>query len=182
MTPRMAIERRFGGELREAANGQLAGYAAVFNSLSQDLGGFVEVVRPGAFARTLQKADHVRALYDHQGGHVLGRVGAGTLKLAEDDRGLRFEVQLPPTTVARDLAVLVERGDVAGASFAFRAQKERWSTHEGLPLRELLDVDLEEVTITARPAYPDTSVALRSLARWRSGAPLALRWRFLATV
>jgi HK97 family phage prohead protease len=175
-------EWRHGGELRTADPSRLLGYAAIFNTPSQDLGGFVEVVRPGAFSRTLQKADHVRALYDHQGGHVLGRVGAGTLKLAEDDRGLRFEVALPPTTVARDLAVLVERGDVAGASFAFRAQEERWTTYEGLPLRELLDVDLEEITITARPAYPDTSVALRSLARWRSGAPLALRWRFLETL
>lgn len=176
----MTIERRYTAELRGGPTGVLSGYAAVFDAQSQDLGGFVEIVRPGAFRRTLAAADHVRALYDHNGGHVLGRVGAGTLRLAEDTRGLHFEVKLPQTTVARDLAVLVERGDVDGASFAFRVapQGERWDARAAVPVRELLAVDLEEITITARPAYVDTSVALRSLPRH----PVTLRRRYLETL
>ena len=179
------IEHRFTAELRAASSGRLAGYAAVFDSPSQDLGGFVEVVRPGAFKRTLTAAEHVRALYDHDSRHVLGRVGSGTLKLAEDSRGLHFEVKLPETTVARDLAVLVERGDVNGASFAFRVapEGEHWDVSGAVPRRDLLAVQLEEITITARPAYADTSVALRSFAaHCAPGVLLALRRRYLETL
>ncbi|MCP5415138.1 MAG: HK97 family phage prohead protease, partial [Chromatiaceae bacterium] len=111
-------ERRVAAELRASQSGRLEGYAAVFGVSSHDLGGFREIVRSGAFARSLKSSGHVRALYDHDGRSVLGRVGAGTLRLAEDTRGLHFEIDLPPTTVGKDLAVLVERGDVAGASFA----------------------------------------------------------------
>jgi hypothetical protein len=179
MTP--DIERRAAPEFRAASPGKLVGYAAVFDAPSADLGGFVEIVRPGAFRRALANASHVRALYDHDSGHVLGRVGAGTLRLAEDARGLRFEIDLPPTTVARDLSVLVERGDVSGASFAFRVPKggDRWTGTQ----RELLDVDLEEITVTARPAYVDTSVARRSMPSiYTTRGLLVLDRRYLETL
>jgi len=182
----MTIERRTFGELRAAGSGKLAGYAAVFDSPSRDLGGFVEVIRPGAFRRSLASADQVRALYDHDSGQVLGRVGAGTLRLREDTRGLAFEVDLPPTTYARDLAALVERGDVAGCSFAFSvtADGQRWEKRGDHLIRELLDVTLSEITITANPAYPDTSVAKRSLEHWYAQAApsLILARLYLSTV
>lgn len=182
----MTIERRTFGELRTAGSNKLAGYAAVFDSPSRDLGGFVEVIRPGAFRRSLADADQVRALYEHDSGQVLGRVGARTLRLREDTRGLAFEVDLPATTYARDLAALVERGDVAGCSFSFSVAPggQRWEKRSDYLLRELLDVALSEITITANPAYPDTSVAKRSLEHWhaQSAPSLTLARLYLSTI
>lgn len=160
----MTYEIRTGQSL-QTAQGRLVGYAAVFNTPSLDLGGFREVIKPGAFTRALADSKNVRALYNHNEDQVLGRVGAGTLRLTEDEKGLRYELDLPPTTYARDLAALVDRGDVAGCSFAFRVRPdgERWDNRPEGVIRELLDVELSEITITANPAYPDTSVAKRSM-------------------
>jgi HK97 family phage prohead protease len=173
------IERRTATELRSVAPGRLEGYAAVFDSWSQDLGGFVERVAPGAFDRSIADPDRIFAAYNHDTQHILGRVGAGTLHLLSDSRGLQFEIDLPDTTIGRDLAVLVERGDVAGASFAFRVRPDgdHWDFSEKQARRTLKDVELREITITADPAYPDTSVARRRLCtpdRWRSRSLLYL--------
>ncbi|HEY1300868.1 MAG TPA: HK97 family phage prohead protease [Stellaceae bacterium] len=181
------MERRAAVELRAAGDGRtLAGYAAVFNSPSADLGGFVEIIRPGAFTRSLaaNSADPL-ALVQHRPELVLGRRGAGTLRLAEDGRGLAFEVDLPETQAARDLAVSVMRGDINGASFAFTVPPggDAWSVRGDAVMRELRDVDLHEITITPTPAYPDTTVALRALAGMRRDRPPRLRalQRFLET-
>ena len=99
----MTTEIRSGARL-ESSQGKLIGYAAVFNRPSHDLGGFREVILPGAFKRTLATSEAVRALYNHNADQVLGRVGAGTLRLSEDETGLRFELDLPPTSYANDLA------------------------------------------------------------------------------
>jgi uncharacterized protein len=164
MERRTAIELRAGGD---KASPRLVGYASVFDSPSQDLGGFTEVVKPGAFKRTLQSnsADPL-ALVAHMPHLVLGRRSAGTLRLAEDHRGLRFEVDLPDTQTARDLLVNVERGDIRGASFAFTVAKggDEWSVRGGQVIRELRDIDLHEITVTASPAYTDTTVARRAFA------------------
>lgn len=161
----MELEIRSGQGLQTAPQGRLCGYAAVFNAPSLDLGGFREVVLPGSFKHSLANAASVRALYNHDDNQVLGRVGAGTLRLSEDATGLRFELDLPPTSYARDLSALVERGDVAGCSFAFRVRDggETWETRNGETIRMLSDLDLSEITITANPAYPDTSVARRAM-------------------
>jgi HK97 family phage prohead protease len=161
------IERRAAIELR-AAGGKtprLVGYAAVFDSPSQDLGGFTEIVKPGAFTRTLKSGRDPLALVQHMPQLVLGRRSAGTLRLAQDSRGLEFEIDVPDTTTARDLLVSVERGDINGASFAFSTPKggDAWQVRGDKVLRELRDVDLHEITITAQPAYLDTSVARRAL-------------------
>lgn len=163
-------ERRAAIELRSVGGGnalRLAGYAAVFDSPSEDLGGFTEFVRPGAFTRTLQsnRLDPL-ALVHHMPHLVLGRRSAGTLRLAEDSRGLHFEVDMPDTTTARDLAVSVERGDIRGASFAFTVAPggDAWTVTGDRVQRDLHDLDLHEITITATPAYPDTEVARRALA------------------
>ncbi|MDB5295013.1 MAG: phage prohead protease, family [Phycisphaerales bacterium] len=152
---------------------RLVGYAAVFNSPSEDLGGFRETIRPGAFARTLADAGRdVRALVDHDPGKLLGRTSAGTLAVTEDAKGLRIAAHLPDTSYAKDLASLIERGDVRGMSFAFRvngADGEKWSEVEGatrgttVVVRELIDVDLYEVTVTSVPAYRATEIDLRSV-------------------
>ena len=165
----MTTEIRSGNNL-QASQGKLVGYAAVFNKPSHDLGGFREVIQPGAFKRTLATSEGVRALYNHNADQVLGRVGAGTLRLSEDETGLRFELDLPPTSYAKDLSVLVERGDVSGCSFAFRVRPggETWEQRDGQDVRILSALDLDEITITANPAYPDTQVAKRNKPAERS--------------
>lgn len=180
------MERRAGIELRSAGDKKprLIGYAAKFEARSQDLGGFTEIIRAGAFRRTLQSnAIDPLALVHHRPELVLGRRSAGTLRLNEDDTGLAFEIDLPDTQTGRDLLVSVERGDVRGASFAFNVRKggEKWEHRDGQMTRELLDVDLHEITITSNPAYIDTTVArraLHTLAMPRLGRAL----RFLETV
>ena len=156
-------------EVRTDENNQRTaiGYAAKFNSLSQNLGGFVEAISPGAFTQTLESGTgkDARALWNHDSSQVLGRVSAGTLKLDEDETGLRFEIQLPNTTTGRDASELLQRGDVQGASFGFRVIEDDWGeTESGFPLRELRSVALSEISLVAFPAYPETEVALRSLA------------------
>jgi HK97 family phage prohead protease len=167
------MERRQAIELRAAAGNRLEGYAAVFNSPSQDLGGFVEVIRPGAFTRALSENPDVLALFDHDARHVLGRTTAGTLALTEDAKGLRFAIDMPPTQTGKDLLVSVGRGDIKGASFAFVARRDNWISGNAGMLRELTEVDLLDVTVTANPAYADTSVARRALEM--AGTP----WRRL---
>lgn len=156
------IEIRSQGTLQER-NGMLTGYAAVFNS-ETNLGEFSEVIRQGAFARSLASDANIKALYHHQAEALLATTRAGTLQLREDDHGLAFKLDLPDTTHGRDLGVLVARGDVQGCSFGFVVNDggERWEQRGGAHIRELLDVNLKEITLTADPAYQDTTVALRS--------------------
>lgn len=162
------FEIRSGGELRTVSPGKLAGYAAVFNSQSRDLGGFVERILPGAFQRSLTKPDNIRALLEHDPQRLLGRVGSRTLSLQEDSKGLHFELSLPDTSYGRDLGVLVERGDISGCSFGFHVPKggDHWEMRSGQLMRDLVVVDLQEITITGNPAYLDTTVAKRSMEEW----------------
>jgi len=146
----------------------IRGYAAVFDQWSQPLGGFREIIRPGAFSRTLaQPPLGLAALYNHNSDYVLGRVDNGTLRLQEDDHGLHFEIQPPATQWARDLLESIRRRDVREASFSFSPVKEQWG--EGVidgqrtTTRELLDVTLYEVSPVAFPAYTGTETNTRSL-------------------
>ena len=168
----MNFERRTateGVELREEGNTMTAiGYASVFNRLSQNLGGFVERVAQGTFAKTIQEAD-VRALFNHDADQVLGRSKSGTLRMQEDEKGLRYEIDLPNTQLGRDLAVLLERGDVSGSSFGFQTVSDEWGTTEdGYPLRTLTEVKLRDVSPCVFPAYEASEASLRSLSEERS--------------
>lgn len=148
-----------------AANGKpkISGYAAVFNSRSEDLGGFVEVIKPGAFSRTLADGADVRALVGHDSNQVIGRNKAGTLDVFEDEHGLRVEIDPPDTSVGRDIVESVRRGDIDSMSFGFIVETDSWNTEEGQEVRTLEDVELLEVSVVAWPAYQDTEVAVRSL-------------------
>lgn len=140
----------------------VAGYAAVFGDTA-DIGAyFKEVIAPGAFTKTIQNND-IRAYYSHDRGRVLGRQSAGTLRLREDERGLAVEIDLPDTSDGRDVRTLIERGDVSGMSFSFRAIREEWNEATRPPTRTLYEVEVYEVSVVAEPAYGGTSVALRSL-------------------
>jgi HK97 family phage prohead protease len=153
-------------ELRIAAPetpNRLVGYAAVFNSLSADLGGFKERIVPGAFRGAT--GNDVRALVDHDASKLLGRTGNGTLRLSEDQVGLRVEIDLPDgVSYADDIKALVKRGDIRGMSFGFRVPTggQRFVKEGGQTIRELTTVNLKEVTVTSIPAYGDTSVFVRS--------------------
>ena len=156
------LEIRSSGVLT-ARGKTLSGYAAVFNS-EANLGAFSEVIRPGAFAKSLATGSSIRALYHHDAHALLGTTRGGTLQLREDAHGLAFELALPDTTHGRDLAILVDRGDVAGCSFGFKVPDggDRWEQRGAALVRELIDVELVEITLTSDPAYQDTTVAMRS--------------------
>lgn len=157
------LELRGHGTLKATGNKTLTGYAAVFNSEAV-LGDFSEVIRHGAFAKSLATGSNIRALYHHDGTALLGTTRGRTLQLREDAHGLAFELELPDTTHGRDLAILVDRGDVAGCSFGFKVRDggDRWEQRGAQLVRELLDVDLVEITLTSDPAYQDTTVAMRN--------------------
>lgn len=148
----------------------IVGYAAVFNSLSNDLGGFREMIQPGAFTDTLAAGADVRALIDHDPSLIIGRSKAGTLSLKQDDTGLLAEIMPPDTTVGRDVTENLRLKNLDGMSFAFCVVEDAWSIADGETIRELIRVELFDVSVVSYPAYPDTSVALRSLDAWKQAA------------
>lgn len=155
------------GELRvDPAQGAMApkisGHAAMFEVLSEDLGGFREKIAAGAFTKTLQNAD-VRALFNHDPNIVLGRNKAGTLRLKEDLTGLAIEIDPPDTQHARDLMVSMNRGDITQMSFGFYTVADKWAKLDGQWVRTLLEVELFDVSPVTYPAYTQTDVAVRSL-------------------
>lgn len=147
----------------------LSGHASVFDKESSDLGGFIEIVRKGAFLRSIEEND-IHALVNHNSDMVIGRNKSGTLRVFEDEIGLNVEIDLPGTSYANDLCASIERGDITGMSFGFsvRTGGQAWAeTDDGKVLRELTDINLFEVSTTPFPAYPDTDVAVRSLNSYR---------------
>ena len=191
---RKAEFRSFRVELRASKKegdqpAELKGHAAVFNTLSHDLGGFRERIAPGAFSRSLKEKQDVRALINHDPDKVLGRSKAGTLELSEDNEGLQYRVVLPETTYARDLAESVSRRDIDENSFGFIAREVKWllepdpeDDSKKIAVRELRDVDLMDVSVVTYPAYPETDVAMRAELRSRAlaEAPKEIRDRILA--
>ena len=152
------------GEVRfnEGEKRTLEGYASVFNTPA-DLGSFTEVIEAGAFSRALDEGQDVRALVDHDPAMIIGRTKNNTLELREDNRGLFTRIDLPDTTLGRDLAKLVDRGDIDAMSFGFTVRSDRWERNEGKNVRYIEDVDLYDISAVSFPAYADTSVALRSM-------------------
>ncbi|MCB2077664.1 MAG: HK97 family phage prohead protease [Novosphingobium sp.] len=171
--PPATVERRAFQEVR--ANGRrLEGYAATFGAEAR-IGAIVETIAPGAFRAAL--GGDVLALFDHDPGKVLGRTRSGSLRLAEDGKGLSFSLDLPDTQAGRDVQALAERGDLGGMSFGFQPVDEDWQGDR----RTLRAVDLKEISVvSAWPAYPDTSLALRSRPPIRSARCDLLREIMLA--
>jgi HK97 family phage prohead protease len=153
------IERRSCLELR-AVGRRLEGVAAPYG-VTAHVAGFDERVLAGAFTKTLADGHDILALVDHDQGKLLGRTRNGSLRLQERAQGLLFELDVPETTLGRDVLTLAQRGDLGGMSFAFRVKPagERWIKNT----RELRQVDLVEISaIHAWPVYDGTSVAARS--------------------
>ncbi len=156
-------------EIRGSDQGTtIEGYAAVFDNLSEDLGGVREIIASGSFKRTLKAGADVRALVDHDPSKILGRNKAGTLTLREDDHGLKVRIKPPDTTAGRDIVESMRRGDVDQMSFAFSVVADSWQNIDGEEVRTITDVDLHDVSIVTYPAYPDTAVAVRSLDKARA--------------
>lgn len=160
---------------------RIIGYAAVFNSFSEDLGGFREVIRPGAFAAALAGSD-VRLVVNHDPSLILGRTRNGTLRLVEDSRGLRVEADPPPTQMARDYMALIGRGDLSEMSFRFYMfddpnRGQLWRSEPSGVVREITEfARIDDVSIVAYPAYRATEVSVRSLDQARLAAARPDRW------
>lgn len=142
---------------------RLSGYAAVFDKPTSIAGMFDEVIRHGAFRNAISTGQDVALLYNHNPDTVMARTTNGTLKLREDDTGLFFEADLDPRdSDAQRVVAKVERGNVSQGSFAFEATSERWQYDErDIPLREILETNLYDVSPVTYPAYADTSVHAR---------------------
>ena len=141
----------------------IEGHAAVFDSLSQDLGflfPFKERISKGAFKDSVA-ADDIRALWNHDANYVLGRNRAGTLELKETVKGLLVRIHPPDTTWARDLTESIKRGDVSQMSFGFIVEKESWAVEDGQDIRTLEQVKLFDVSPVTFPAYLETDVGVR---------------------
>lgn len=152
---------------RENALPTLRGYAAVFGEETVIGGFFREVIEAGAFDEALARPDDVRAQFNHDSNKLLGRTTAGTLRLSVDQAGLAYEIDLPETSYARDLAASVARGDVSQSSFMFEVTGEKWEypprSSGELPLRRVANVKLYDVAPVTFPAYEGTSVSARAL-------------------
>jgi HK97 family phage prohead protease len=149
-------------ELREEGDGMtFVGYAAKFNSPSEDLGGFIEIIEPGAFSRSLRSRNDVKLLVNHDSGRVLASTRSGTMKVYEDEIGLRVEAQLPNTTDGRDMRELLSKKILDKMSFGFAVLKDSWNNE--MTERRLKSVRLFETSIVSWPAYQATEAGVRSL-------------------
>lgn len=146
----------------------VAGYAAVFDSPSEDLGGWREVIKRGAFRKVLADQPDVRFMVNHEG-VALARTKNGTLRLKEDAKGLRIEADLADISASRDLLALLERADIDQMSFRFRVELEgrEWffpDEDDELPTRIIREFsELLEVSAVTFPAYLSTEVGVRAI-------------------
>lgn len=161
----LRVSRSMNEDGTETGAPVIEGHAAVFNQWSETLGGmfpFKEKVIPGAFKDSIG-VDDVRALFNHDPNYVLGRNISGTLELKETQKGLLVRIMPPDTQWARDLTVSIDRGDISQMSFGFLVEEDSWGTEEGMDVRELRKVKLFDVSPVTFPAYPQTSVGVRSM-------------------
>ena len=165
------IENRF--ETKEDGQEVVVGYGSIFNSRSENLGGFYEYISPTAISEeTIAKSD-VRALINHDQNLILARSTTGTLDLTVDEKGLKYEFQIPQTSYGKDLAINMQNGNLNQSSFAFTVAEDEWSTdEEGNDIRTITSIDrLYDVAVVTYPAYSqadsDLVVAQRGLAMYK---------------
>lgn len=189
--PAQQSGRRFGTlshvEVRTNADGSVhvEGHAGVFDTpteIGAGPAGFEERVAPGAFAKTIRDNADVRFLFNHNPDLVLARTKSGTLSLREDTRGLAITADLAPTSVGRDLAILLGRGDISEMSFGFQAIQDVWTMEtrddgSRYELRTILEARLFDVSAVTFPAYDNTDIAVREaqLARELRAVPRTKR-------
>ena len=151
----------------------VVGHASVYDSRSNNLGGFYEFIERGAFTEELIANSDVRALINHDPNLILARNTSGTLNLTADERGLKYEFEMPETSYGKDLAISMKRGDITQSSFAFTVAEDDWSTDdEGNNIRTIKKIDrLYDVSPVTYPAYnmaeSDLVVAKRGLKEYQ---------------
>ena len=160
-------------ETREDGQEVVVGYGSIWNSRSENLGGFYEYISPDAISQdTIEKSD-VRALINHDPNLVLARSTAGNLSLSVDEKGLRYEFSIPETSYGKDLAINMKNGNINQSSFAFTVGADEWSTDEdGNDIRTITSIEkLYDVSPVTYPAYSqaesDLVVAQRALAMYK---------------
>ena len=153
-------------ELRMDGDSQtVVGYASVYDSESNDLGGFREYIAKGAFEGRLN--DDVRFLINHDG-LPLARTTNGTLTLSTDERGLKYEAKISDTSIGRDLLTLMKDGTINQSSFAFIVEDDSWEVKDGVNIRTINKIGrLYDVSAVTYPAYEEASVGLRSMEKWQ---------------
>ena len=154
----LALEQKAEGESRE-----IVGYPAVYDKDSEVIGYFTEVIRQGAFTKSLKQLPDVRALLGHNPEAIIGRTKAGNLTLKEDSQGVRMVLNPINTTDGEKALEWVKSGVVDGMSIGFRVVTDRWSMKDGKNYREILEANLYEVSLVAWPAYKDTSASVRTI-------------------
>lgn len=159
-------------EKREDGTPVIVGHASLYDSRSENLGGFYETIERGAFTPELIEKSDVRALINHDQNLILGRSTSGTLKLEADEKGLRYEFDVPDTSYGKDLLVSMKRGDINSSSFAFTVKRDTWSNdEEGNNIRTINEIErLYDVSPVTYPAYTeanDLAVAQRGLAIYK---------------
>ena len=164
------IETR--AEETEEGNQIISGHASMYDTRSENLGGFYEYIEAGAFTPELIAKSDTRALINHDQNLILGRTTSGTLRLTADEKGLRYEFDVPQTSYGKDLVVSMQRGDITQSSFAFTVAEDDWTTDEaGNNIRTIKKIDrLYDVSPVTYPAYPEANdliVAQRGLATYK---------------
>ena len=153
----------------------IAGYAAVFDSKSENLGGFVEEIARDAFANA--DFTECRALFNHDNNYVMASVKGGTLKLEVDERGLKYEFEVPGEGFFFDTVYTpIQRGDIDQSSFAFTLNWEEkgdhWENEDGVVKRTILNIDkVYDISPVTYPAYQDTSVDARAIDKVKEFEP-----------
>lgn len=163
-------------DIRQAESGRsedyiIRGHAAVYNSLSEDLGGFRELIAPGAFRAVLRTQPDVRLLYGHNSDSLppLARTASGSLELREDTTGLHVWARVAPTTFAQDLRTSMQRGDVDQMSFAFTVSEsgDTWAVADDGTVVRTINADgvdgLYDVSVVTYPAYTATDANMREV-------------------
>jgi HK97 family phage prohead protease len=164
----MKPERRFlQAEVRatEGDSPKIVGYAAKFGMRSQDLGGFLEIIAPGAFDECLAANPDILGLFNHDMNNVLGRTSSGTMRVSVDEIGLRYEIDPPDTQLARDLMVSMRRKDIRGSSFGFYCEDpDPWVYDPDTDslLRVIKKASIFDCSVVTDPAYLDADSAVRS--------------------
>lgn len=172
-----------GFEQRADGSVVIRGVSPPWNSLSVDLGGFREQFSPTAFDKLLARHKNdprgpvdVVGLFNHDDSQLLSRTTNGTLRLSKGATGLAAEMDLPDTQLGRDLGTLIRSKTIYGASFAFSvaATGEQWTQDEkGNAIRTVTDANLYDWSPVTRPAYPQSSVGMRSLQAWKEARAVA---------
>jgi hypothetical protein len=176
----MKIERRnITQEFRVSTDDKspvIYGYAAVFDTPSNNMG-WIEEIDSHAFDSVMAANPDVRALWNHNADHVLGRTSSGTLTLSVDARGLAYNITAPDTTLASDLVISMRRKDVTQSSFSFICKRDQWTDNaDGTVTRRILEFqDLIDVSPVTFPAYDQATSAARSLPE---SMPVEMRSRF----